>query len=74
MIADHLIDVHKMFKSIVGNGNEDNMETNDDQSSDGDIGNKREFNVIKNFASIEYSEKETDVRRIEEYDVQHMLA
>ena len=74
MIADHAIDVHKMLKSIVGNGNEDNMETNDDQSSDGDIGNKWEFNVIKNFASIKYSEKENDVRRIEEYDVQQMLA
>ena len=55
------------------NGNKDDMEANDDQGTDGDIGNERKFNAIKNFASIEYSEKETDVRRIEQYDVQHML-
>ena len=40
MIADHAIDVHKMLKSIVGNGNKDDMEANDDQSSDRNIGDE----------------------------------
>ena len=52
MIADHAMDVHKMLNGIVGNGNEDNMETNDDQSTDGEICDKRKVNTIKYFATI----------------------
>ena len=62
-----------MFKEVVGNGNENNMKTNDDQSSDREIGDKRSPDTIKNFASMKYAKKKTNIYRVEKYYMKHMF-
>lgn len=40
LIADRVVEMQQMYKSIVGDGDGCYMEADDDQSSNGEIGNK----------------------------------
>ena len=47
LIADSSIDMEQMLKDIVGNGDEDDMEANNDQCADGKIGHDGWFVRVK---------------------------
>lgn len=49
------------------------METDDYQGTDGEISDDRVLDTVKSLAAVEHSKEETDVYRIEKYNMQQML-
>ena len=63
-----------MSEGEIDDGNEDDMEADDDQGANGEIGDDIPMNVVQELAAIEYAKKETDVDGIEQDNVQQVLA
>lgn len=62
-----------MIKGEVNNCHSHNMESDDDKGADGYICHSRMSDAIENLATIEHSKEESNICRIEEDDMQHML-
>ena len=57
----------------IRNGDGYDVESADDECADGNICHSRMPDAIENLATIKHSKEETNICRIEEDDMQHML-
>lgn len=69
MIANAAIEMEKTFQDKVGNCDHDDMEADDHQGADGEVGDERESDVVKDLTAVEHAKEKTDVHRIEEHNV-----
>lgn len=61
--------MEKTFQGEVGNRDHDDMEADDHQGADGEVGDERESDVVKDLTAVEHAKEKTDVHRIEEHNV-----
>lgn len=69
VITDGAINAMEVLRDQIDNTHNGDMQSDDDQSADGEIGNKRNCDAIENFGAIEYPKEESNVNWIEEHDV-----
>ena len=62
-----------MLKCEVRDSDENDVKTDNHQGADGNVDNNVWFVFVKDFATIEHTKEETNICRIEEDDVQHVL-
>ena len=74
MIAYVSTDSKGFFECKIGDGDEYDVQANDDQGSNTEIGYNAAFDAIESLASIQRSEKETEIDGVEEGNVQHMIS
>lgn len=65
-VADVAVESKDVFESEIGDGDEDDVEADDDEGADGEIGNDGWCQSIKDFASIEHPKEEQYVDGVEE--------
>ncbi len=57
VIANATADIKGLLKGEIGDGNEYDVETNDDEGSDGEVGNNGWFEPVQDFAPIEHTKE-----------------
>ena len=67
------IGVEQLHNGVVDDSVEDKVESDDNEGADGYICHSRMSDAIENLATIEHSKEESNICRIEENDMQHML-
>lgn len=58
---------------IISNCNQHDVEADDDEGADRDVGDDGGFEAVQNFAAIKYTKKKAEVDGVEEGDVHNML-
>lgn len=56
-VADVAVESKDVFESEIGDGDEDDVEADDDEGADGEIGNNVAFDVVEGFASVKHTKK-----------------
>lgn len=69
VIANATADSKGVYECEIGNGDEYNVEPDDDEGSNAEIGDNVAFDTVESFTSVEHSEKETEIDGVEEGNV-----
>lgn len=57
MIANSAVDSKGMFEGKIDNSNQYDVEADDDEGSDGDVGDDGRSETIKNFTTIQHTKE-----------------
>ena len=57
LIADGAFDSQSMFEGKIDNSDQHDVETDDDEGSDGEIGYDSPFNTIENLAAVQHTKE-----------------
>lgn len=73
MVADIAVDSKDVLNGEVGDRNKYDVQADDDEGADGEVGNDGRIQAVQDLASIEYAKEEQYIDGVEEGDVQDML-
>ena len=73
MIADGAIDMEQVLNGKVGDGDEDDVEADDDQRADREVGDDGWFVTVKELAAVENTKEECEVDGVEQDDMKQVL-
>ena len=69
MITDGAVDSQSMFEGKISNRDQHDMEADDDECADGDVGDYRGSEAIKDLTTVQHSKEKKYVDGVEEGDV-----
>ena len=73
MITNETFNVKQLSQNVVNYADCHNMKTYDDEGANGNICHSGISDAIENLATIKHSKEETNICRVEEDDMQHVL-
>ena len=66
--------MEQVLNGKVGDGDEDDMQADDDQRADGEVGDDGCSVIVQELAAVEYAKEKCDVDGVEQDDMQQMLS